>query len=179
MMIESFFSTRVIALLCCILLVGGVGACGGPAPAPTSVSENGTPRAATPEPLATTTAQANRTASAPPRATSASGQDLKAVFMLAAVDSPRQELFEQLLTENTRGITGTVRIETADNDADTQRAQVQAALADGAPVLVIQPVDPDAAASYVDAAHKAGAKVIAFDRLINTRDLDAYVSHDL
>lgn len=179
MMIESFFSTRAIALLCCILLAGGVGACAGPAPAPTPVSENGTPRAATPEPLATTTAQANRTAPAPTRAPSASGQDLKAVFLLAAIDSPRQELFEQLFTENTRGITGTVRIETADNDADTQRAQVQAALADGAPVLVIQPVDPDAAASYVDAAHKAGAKVIAFDRLIHTRDLDAYVSHDL
>jgi arabinogalactan oligomer/maltooligosaccharide transport system substrate-binding protein len=129
--------------------------------------------------LATVTAQANRTAPAPTRAATNANENLKAVFLLSAIDSRRQELFEQYFTEHTRNITGTVRIETADNDPATQRAQVQAALADGAPVLVIQPVDPDAAASYVDAAHKAGAQVIAFDRLINTRDLDAYVSHDL
>ena len=88
-------------------------------------------------------------------------------------------MFEQLLTEYTSGITGTVRIETADNDVGTQRTQVEAALDAGAPVLLIQPVDSDAAGMYVDAAHKAGAQVIAFDRLINTRDLDGYVSHDL
>ena len=45
---------------------------------------------------------------------------------------------------------------------------MQTAWTAGAPLLVIQPVDADAAGAYVDAAHKAGAKVIAFDRLINT-----------
>lgn len=162
-------------------------ACASPTLAPTTITPVNSAPAARPETLEAApsgsgqaTAQAQRTAPAPTRiASAASDQDLKAVFLLSAIDSPRQELFEQLLTEHTRSITGTVRIETADNDAGTQRAQVQAALDDGARVLVVQPVDPDAAAMYVDAAHKAGVKVIAFDRLINTRDLDAYVSHDL
>lgn len=176
---EMNFSTRVTALLFCAILLLVVAACGGPAPAPTDTPGNETPQATTPEPLTTAPAQTESTAPAPTRAAANETQNLKAVFLLSAIDSPRQELFEQIIAEHTRNITGTVRIETADNDAATQRAQVQAALADGAPVLVIQPVDPDAAASYVDAAHKAGAQVIAFDRLINSRDLDAYVSHDL
>ncbi len=129
--------------------------------------------------MKTPKAQTQRTAPPPTAVNATPEENLQAVFLLSAIDTPRQELFEQLLTDSTRNITGTVRIETADNDEATQRAQVQAALADGARVLVIQPVDSDAAAAYVDAAHKAGVKVIAFDRLINTRDLDAYVSHDL
>jgi len=162
------------------LLILLLAACASPTPAPMTVAPVDPTAAMTSAPVATTTAQAKRTAPAPTRTVAApSAQDLKVVFLLSAIDSPRQELFEQLLTESTRNITGTVRIETADNDAATQRAQVQAALDDGARVLVVQPVDPDAAALYVDAAHKAGVKVIGFDRLINTRDLDAYVSHDL
>lgn len=186
MMNDLFAPTRVTALCFCFLLLLGVAACESPTPAPTTLPANDTPQAATREPLATTTALAPRATPASTRAATAANQDLckdgSAVcvaFLLSAIDSPRQELFEQILTEQTRNITGTARIETADNDAATQRAQVQAALADGARVLVIQPVDPDAAAGYVDAAHKVGAQVIAFDRLINSRDLDAYVSHDL
>jgi arabinogalactan oligomer/maltooligosaccharide transport system substrate-binding protein len=162
-----------------VLLLALLAACGSPTPPPTGIATNGTPAVTTPEPLATTTAQTQHKPTPTRTGTAASSQDLKAVFLLASTATPRQQLFEQILTQDTRNITGTVRIETADNDTATQRQQVQAALADGAPVLVIQPVDPDAAAAYVDAAHKAGAQVIAFDRLINTRDLDAYVSHDL
>lgn len=158
-------------------LVVILAACGGPAPAPTEVSTNGTPVSNTREPRATTTTSAQRTTPTPRAAVNTNA--VKIAFLLSAIDSPRQELFEQLLTADTKDVTGTVRIEAADNDAATQRTQVETALAEGASLLVIQPVDADAAASYVDAAHKAGAKVIAFDRLINTRDLDAYVSHDL
>jgi ABC-type xylose transport system substrate-binding protein/maltose-binding protein MalE len=163
-------------ILFIILILGLLAACGSSTPVPTSVPLSGTPEVPPAEPAATSAA---RTEHATPTRTRPASDYLKIVFLLSAIDSPRQELFEQLLTDNTRGLTGTVRVETADNDADTQRIQVEAALAEGAPVLVIQPVDPDAAGMYVDAAHKAGAKVIAFERLINTRDLDAYVSHDL
>lgn len=176
MMNDSIFSARVSAWWYAVLLLLLVSGCG--APAPTAQPENNTPRAATPEPAATDI-QTKRAAPAPTRADVVSADEIQVVFLLSDNASPRQELFEQFFTEATRNLTATVRIETADNDAATQRAQVQTALADGARVLVIQPVDPDAAAAYVDAAHKTGAQVIAFDRLINSRDLDAYVSHDL
>lgn len=151
-------------------------ACGGTPPPPTIAPSPGTPESATVEPQATITTTAHHLTPTPTRANTGA---LKIAILLTSVDSPRQELFEQLLNQGTKGVTGTVEIQGADNDTATQRAQVQAALDAGAPLLVIQPVDADAAAAYVDAAHKAGARVISFDRLINSRDLDAYVSHDL
>ncbi len=66
----------------------------------------------------------------------------------------------------------------ADNDNAKQLAQVEDALTLGAKVLVIQPTDSKAAAGYVALAHKKGAKVVAYDRAIVSRDLDYYVSHD-
>lgn len=150
-------------------------ACSSPTPEPTVQPPPGATAAATTAP---------RTRQAlPPRtdvatATPEPGDYLKIVFLLSSFEGDRQQQFKQLLMDNTRNVTGTVRIESADGDPAKQRSQVDAALDAGAPVLVIQPVDPDGAAAYVDAAHKAGAKVIAFDRLINTRDLDGYVSHD-
>ncbi len=66
----------------------------------------------------------------------------------------------------------------ADNDNAKQMAQVEDALTLGAKVLVIQPTDSQAAAAYVTLAHARGAKVIAYDRAILSRELDYYVSHD-
>ncbi|HZQ10121.1 MAG TPA: extracellular solute-binding protein [Anaerolineae bacterium] len=161
------------------LLLILLAACGSSTPTRTNQTPVSSPESATIEPRATTTIPAERVSPTRTRAATTGSGQLKIAFLLSSTDTPRQQLFEQLLTEATRGMTSTVEIDTADNDVATQRAQVQAALDQGASVLVIQPVDADAAAAYVDAAHKAGVRVIAFDRLINTRDLDAYVSHDL
>lgn len=168
--------SRISILVFLLLLLA---ACGGSAPAPTTPPAQETPPPITAEPLATTTPDATQRATPTAPRPSASANAPRIAFLLASLDTPRQELFEQILLEMTQNLTGTIRIETADNDVATQRIQVETALDDGAPILVIQPVDADAAAMYVDAAHKAGARVIAFDALINTRDLDAYVSHDL
>jgi D-xylose transport system substrate-binding protein len=66
----------------------------------------------------------------------------------------------------------------ADNDNAKQIAQVEDVLTQGAKVLVIQPTDSQAASSYVRIAHEHGAKVVAYDRVIVSPDLDYYVSHD-
>lgn len=66
----------------------------------------------------------------------------------------------------------------ADNDAAKQRAQVEEALGRGAKVLVIQPTDSAAAAPYVRLAHEHRVPVVAYDRAIDSPELDYYVSHD-
>lgn len=99
-------------------------------------------------------------------------------FLLASTADERSQAAKQLFMQTAQSLTATVLFDQADNDAAKQKSQVANALAQGAQVLVIQPVDGDAAAAYVDAAHKAGARVISFDRLIKTRDLDAYVAND-
>jgi D-xylose transport system substrate-binding protein len=66
----------------------------------------------------------------------------------------------------------------ADGDANKQQQQFNSALAQGAKVLVLDPVDSAAAVTLVNAAHAKGAKVIAYDRPIPKAKVDFYVSFD-
>jgi len=66
----------------------------------------------------------------------------------------------------------------ADGDASKQQQQFNAALTQGAKVIVIDPVDSTAAVTMVNAAHAQGVKVIAYDRPIPKAKVDYYVSFD-
>jgi len=66
----------------------------------------------------------------------------------------------------------------ADASADKQQQQFNSAIAQGAKVVVIDPVDSAAAASLVNAAKGRGVKVIAYDRPIPDTKVDYYVSFD-
>ena len=66
----------------------------------------------------------------------------------------------------------------ADADASKQQQQFNSALAQGAKVIVLDPVDSAAAATLVAAAQAKGVKVIAYDRPIPTAKVDYYVSFD-
>lgn len=66
----------------------------------------------------------------------------------------------------------------ADQDAAKQQTQAEAALADGATVLVLDPVDAAAAVSIVTAANAQNVPVISYDRLVSGGDLAYYISFD-
>lgn len=66
----------------------------------------------------------------------------------------------------------------ADSDAAKQQQQANSALAQGAKVLVIDPVDSASVASTVQAAQSQGAKVIAYDRPSTEAKADFYISFD-
>lgn len=67
----------------------------------------------------------------------------------------------------------------AGGDAAAQRRQAEAALAAGANVLVLDPVDPVASAAIVHSAAKHHVPVIAYDGLIlNTSEVGYYVGFD-
>jgi D-xylose transport system substrate-binding protein len=67
----------------------------------------------------------------------------------------------------------------ANQDANTQLSQAEAALTNGAKVLVLDPVDSAAAAVIADKAKAQGVPVIAYDRLIlNSNGVDYYISFD-
>ncbi|WP_244104237.1 substrate-binding domain-containing protein, partial [Burkholderia vietnamiensis] len=59
-----------------------------------------------------------------------------------------------------------------------QQQQFNSAIAQGAKVIVIDPVDSTAAASLVHMAQGQGVKVIAYDRPIPATPADYYVSFD-
>ncbi len=67
----------------------------------------------------------------------------------------------------------------ANQDANTQLSQAEAALTNGAQVLVLDPVDSAAAAEIADKAAAQGVPVIAYDRLIlNSTGVNYYISFD-
>jgi len=67
----------------------------------------------------------------------------------------------------------------ANQNANTQLSQAEAALTNGAQVLVLDPVDSAAAAVIADKAKAQGVPVIAYDRLVlNSTGVNYYISFD-
>ncbi|MQA73589.1 MAG: substrate-binding domain-containing protein [Solirubrobacterales bacterium] len=66
----------------------------------------------------------------------------------------------------------------ADQDAAKQQQQAEAAITEGAKVLVLDAVDVEAAGAIVERAKQAGIPVVSYGRLVSDADLDYYVSID-
>jgi D-xylose transport system substrate-binding protein len=72
----------------------------------------------------------------------------------------------------------TVIYQNANADVALQQQQFNSVLAQGAKVIVLDPVDSSAAAALVTLAQSQGVKVIAYDRPIPDAPADYYVSFD-
>ncbi|CNH97557.1 ABC transporter substrate-binding protein [Yersinia pekkanenii] len=66
----------------------------------------------------------------------------------------------------------------ANADAALQQQQFNSVIAQGAKVIVLDPVDSSAAAGLVEIAHSQNVKVIAYDRPVPDKPADFYVSFD-
>ncbi|HEY4276694.1 MAG TPA: sugar ABC transporter substrate-binding protein [Conexibacter sp.] len=94
----------------------------------------------------------------------------------ARYESQDKPLFEAKL----RSLCPNCRIiySNAEQDASKQQAQAEAAITNGARVLVLDPVDGRAAAAIVARAKQSGVGVVAYDRAIEGADVDYYISFD-
>ena len=66
----------------------------------------------------------------------------------------------------------------ADQDAAKQQQQAEAAITNGADVLVLDPVDSASAAAMVNRAKQSKIPVISYDRIITNAPVDYYISFD-
>jgi len=66
----------------------------------------------------------------------------------------------------------------AGQETSVQQSQAEAALINGARVLVLDPVDSAAASAVVAKAKAVGVPVLSYDRLVLDADVDYYVSFD-
>ena len=83
------------------------------------------------------------------------------------------------LQSKLKGAGCTVDLQYADNKVDQQISQVQNQIAGGAKILVIASIDGTALGPVLETAAKQGAKVIAYDRLINgSPNVDFYATFD-
>ena len=88
-------------------------------------------------------------------------------------DKPRFEAKVKALCPNCKII-----YQNANQDAARQQQQAEAAITNGAKVLVLDAVDAKAATATVNRAKQSNIPVIAYDRLISGAPIDYYVSFD-
>ncbi|HEY8132970.1 MAG TPA: substrate-binding domain-containing protein [Thermoanaerobaculia bacterium] len=68
-------------------------------------------------------------------------------------------------------------VQVANGDDSVQTKQCENMLAKGVDVLIVAPHNGEIAASIVEAAHRQGVPVIAYDRMIRNCDVDLHVAH--
>jgi D-xylose transport system substrate-binding protein len=150
-------------------------ACGAPAAAPTSLPPT---KASAPTTMPTQEPSAAST-NTPVSQTSTAG---KIALLLPETKTTRYETadrpdFEAKMKELCP--TCEVIYSNANQDATVQLSQAEAALTNGAQVLVLDPVDSAAAGAIADKAKAQNVPVIAYDRLIlNSDGVNYYVSFD-
>jgi D-xylose transport system substrate-binding protein len=109
------------------------------------------------------------------------GGDLQIALLLPESATARYESQDRPIFEETVAATCPeceVLYNNANQDAAQQQSQAEAALTQGADVLVLDPVDGTAASVIVDQANAAGVPVISYDRLILNAQVDYYISFD-
>ncbi len=98
-----------------------------------------------------------------------------------SMDSLKEERWQSdrdLFIARANELGAEVLVQSANGNDQLQNSQVENLLTQGIDVLVVVPHNGKAAAGMVEAAHKAGVPVLAYDRIINDSDLDLYLSFD-
>ena len=103
---------------------------------------------------------------------------IKIGFSMDNLALERWQKDRDLFVKKAQELGAEVLVQSANSDPQLQYSQCQNLIAQGIQVLVILPTDGSAIAPIVEEAHKAGVKVLAYDRLIMNSDLDYYVSFD-
>jgi D-xylose transport system substrate-binding protein len=109
------------------------------------------------------------------------GGSLKIALLLPENETPRYETndkpdFEKAVQELCSGCS--VTYYNAGGDAEKQASQGEAALTQGAEVMVVDPMDSKAAAVIVEKAHAQEVPTVSYDRLIENSEVSGYVSFD-
>jgi len=83
-----------------------------------------------------------------------------------------------LITKRAQELGATVVTLVANSDDNTQVSQIENLIAQKVDVLIVVAHGAKALSEVVDKAHKAGIKVIAYDRMILNSNVDLYISFD-
>jgi len=158
-----------ITLFTLLIVTAMLAACG---PAATATQAPAAPAAPA---AAATMAPAATTA---PAAPAASSGKIKIGLSFSDFATERWPIEAAQMTQLLQKKGYQVEVQEADHDVKLQNDQIDNMVAGGVKGLIVIAEDGAAAATSVDAAAKAGVKVIAYDRLIKTTSISAYLSFD-
>lgn len=99
-------------------------------------------------------------------------------FALDSLKEPIWRKNKDLFIDKANELSAEVRVQQANSDDRLQLSQIDQLIAEGVNVLVVVPHNGEVCAEAAEKAHKAGIKLIAYDRLIKNSDLDLYIAID-
>src|SRR5256712_5368611 len=112
-------------------------------------------------------------------APAAAGGAVRIGFSMDTVKEERWQRGKRLVEQRAKEVGAAVDLQGANGDDAVHTQQAENMLAKGDQVLIVPPHKGEIAASIVDAAHRKGVPVIAYDRLIRDSDVDLYISHQV
>ena len=113
-----------------------------------------------------------------PGAAGAAGKKIKIGFSMDTLKEERWHRDRDLLVKRAGELGAEVLVQAANGNDALQNSQAENMLTQGVDVLLVAPHNGKTAAVIVEAAHRAGVPVVAYDRLINDADVDLYISFD-
>lgn len=111
--------------------------------------------------------------------TSAAERPVRIGFSMDTLKEERWQRDKALVEQRAKEVGAVLDVQVANGDDAVQTKQADNMLIKGVDVLIVAPHNGEIAASIVEAAHRKGVPVIAYDRLIRNCDLDLYISHQV
>jgi D-xylose transport system substrate-binding protein len=108
----------------------------------------------------------------------ADSKKLKIGFAMDTLKEERWQRDRDMFVAKAKELGADVLVQAANGNASMQISQAENLLTQNVDVLVVVPANAVTAAAIVEKAHKAGKKVISYDRLIKNADVDLYISFD-
>ena len=100
-------------------------------------------------------------------------------FSMDTLKEERWQRDKKLVEQRAQEVGAVLDVQVANGDDAVQTKQADNMLTKGVDVLIVAPHNGEIAASIVEAAHRRGVPVIAYDRLIRNSDVDLYMSHQV
>ncbi len=103
---------------------------------------------------------------------------IKIGFAMDTLKEERWQRDRDMFVAKAKSMGADVLVQAANGNASMQISQAENLLTQNVDVLVVVPANAVTAAAIIEKAHKAGKKVISYDRLIRNADVDYYISFD-
>jgi D-xylose transport system substrate-binding protein len=111
--------------------------------------------------------------------TATHGGPVRIGFSMDTLKEERWQRDKALIEQRAKELGAVLDVQVANGDDAVQTKQADNMLTKGVDVLIVAPHNGEIAASIVEAAHRKGVPVIAYDRLIRNSDVDLYISHQV
>lgn len=106
------------------------------------------------------------------------GGDLKIGFLLKTMQEERYQRDKEAFLNKAEELGAEVIFDSANNDEQAQMEKFENMLAQGADVIVLQPVNTGTAGQMVELAHEMDVKVVGYDSMLTGGPLDIMVMQD-